>query len=200
MHIYTVPSGAMRANCYLVTQDGKDAVLIDCGGEEPLAFAREKGLRVRYVLLTHGHFDHIGGCAALQEAGAKIGCLREEEKLLSSSANLGSAMGISVPPFAVDFTFTDGEKLSLCGLEFTVIATPGHTPGGACFDCGDALFTGDTLFLESVGRTDFPGGSMQQLVASCKKLFALQGERTVYPGHDETTTLSHERAFNPWVR
>ena len=108
-------------------------------------------------------------------------------------------MGTPVPPFAVDFTFRDGEKLSLCGMEFTVIATPGHTPGGACFDCGDALFTGDTLFLESVGRTDFPGGSSEQLKKSCKKLLALEGDRTVYPGHDETTTLSHERLHNAWI-
>ena len=108
-------------------------------------------------------------------------------------------MGFPVPPFSVDFTFTDGEKLSLCGLDFTVIATPGHTPGGACFDCGDVLFTGDTLFLESVGRTDFPGGSSQQLMKSCKKLLALKGDRTVYPGHDEPTSLSHERAHNAWI-
>ena len=99
MQIYTVPCGRMLANCYLVTQDGKNAVLIDCGGKEPLAVASEKGLTVRYVLLTHGHFDHIEGCAALQAAGAKVGCLREEEKLLHSPANLASVMGFPVPPF-----------------------------------------------------------------------------------------------------
>lgn len=198
MQIITVPAGILRANSYLLTQDGKNAVLIDCGGREPLAEAERRGLTVRAVLLTHGHFDHIGGCAALQAAGARIGCSRAEEALVSSPDNLAADMGIRVPPFRIDFTFEDGEVLDLCGMRFTVIATPGHTPGGVCFLAEDALFTGDTLFCESVGRTDFPGGSAAQLRESVRRLFALPGDLPVYPGHDEPTSLAHERLYNPF--
>ena len=199
MQIYTVPAGMLRANSYIVTENGTDAVLIDCGGAQPLAFARQKGLNIRSVLLTHGHFDHIAGCAELQAAGAQIGCAAAEKSLLASPANLAAEMGVRIPAFSVDFTFQDGDELDLCGLKFTVLATPGHTPGGGCFLCGDSLFTGDTLFCESVGRTDFPGGSASQLRESVKKLLALPGNLTVYPGHDEPTTLEHERMFNPFV-
>lgn len=199
MQIYTVPAGMLRANSYIVTENGTDAVLIDCGGAQPLAFARQKGLNIRSVLLTHGHFDHIAGCAELQAAGAQIGCAEAEKSLLTSPANLAAEMGVRIPAFSVDFTFQDGDELDLCGLKFTVLATPGHTPGGVCFLCGDSLFTGDTLFCESVGRTDFPGGSTSQLRESVKKLLALPGNLTVYPGHDEPTTLEHERMFNPFV-
>lgn len=199
MQIYTVPAGMLRANSYIVTENGTDAVLIDCGGAQPLAFARQKGLNIRSVLLTHGHFDHIAGCAELQAAGAQIGCAEAEKSLITSPANLAAEMGVRIPAFSVDFTFQDGDELDLCGLKFTVLATPGHTPGGVCFLCGDSLFTGDTLFCESVGRTDFPGGSTSQLRESVKKLLALPGNLTVYPGHDEPTTLEHERMFNPFV-
>lgn len=199
MQIYTVPAGMLRANSYIITENGTDAVLIDCGGAQPLAFARQKGLNIRSVLLTHGHFDHIAGCAELQAAGAQIGCAEAEKSLLTSPANLAAEMGVRIPAFSVDFTFQDGDELDLCGLKFTVLATPGHTPGGVCFLCGDSLFTGDTLFCESVGRTDFPGGSTSQLRESVKKLLALPGNLTVYPGHDEPTTLEHERMFNPFV-
>lgn len=199
MQIYTVPAGMLRANSYIVTENGADAVLIDCGGAQPLAFARQKGLNIRSVLLTHGHFDHIAGCAELQAAGAQIGCAAAEKSLITSPANLAAEMGVRIPAFSVDFTFQDGDELDLCGLKFTVLATPGHTPGGVCFLCGDSLFTGDTLFCESVGRTDFPGGSTSQLRESVKKLLALPGNLTIYPGHDEPTTLEHERMFNPFV-
>ena len=199
MQIYTVPAGMLRANSYIVTENGTDAVLIDCGGAQPLAFARQKGLNIRSVLLTHGHFDHIAGCAELQAAGAQIGCAAAEKLLITSPANLAAEMGVRIPAFSLDFTFQDGDELDLCGLKFTVLATPGHTPGGVCFLCGDSLFTGDTLFCESVGRTDFPGGSTSQLRESVKKLLALPGNLTVYPGHDEPTTLEHERMFNPFV-
>ena len=200
MTIYTVPSGVLHANCYLLTQDGKTAVLIDCGGTEALNFAAQKGLKIEYVLLTHGHFDHIGGCAATQASGAKIGCSKDELDVINGEGNLARQMGIPVTPFTVDFTYKDGDSFELCGIPFFVIATPGHTPGGVCFLSKDTLFTGDTLFLESIGRTDFPGGSMSTLISSVKKLFAISGDKTVYPGHDETTTLDHERKYNPYAQ
>ena len=199
MKIYTVPAGVLRANSYILTEDGEHAVLIDCGGGEPLAFAGQKGLKIQTVLLTHGHFDHIGGCAEAQEAGAEIGCLSGEEKIVGTFADLASAMGVPVRPFRIDFTVRDGDTLDLCGMQFAVIAAPGHTRGGCCYLCGDALFTGDTLFCESVGRTDFPGGDAAELRRSVRKLLALEGDKTVYPGHDEPTTLSHERKCNPFA-
>ena len=125
MQIYTVPAGMLRANSYIITENGTDAVLIDCGGAQPLAFARQKGLNIRSVLLTHGHFDHIAGCAELQAAGAQIGCAEAEKSLLTSPANLAAEMGVRIPAFSVDFTFQDGDELDLCGLKFTVLATPG---------------------------------------------------------------------------
>ena len=142
MQIITVPAGPLRANSYLLTENGRDAVLIDCGGSEALAQARRRGLQVAYVLLTHGHFDHVFGCAAAQEAGAKVGCSEAERAFLEAGPDLGLAMGLSVPPFTVDFTFRDGDVLDLCGMRFAVIASPGHTPGGVCFRAGQALFTG----------------------------------------------------------
>ena len=198
MKIYTIPAGVLRANSYLLTEDGENAVCIDCGGREPLAFAGQKGLKIQYVLLTHGHFDHIGGCAAAQAAGAKIGCLTGEDKIIGTVADLAKVMGIHTEPFRIDFTVQDGDALDLCGMHFTVISTPGHTRGGCCYESGDSLFTGDTLFYESVGRTDFPGGDAGELRQSVQKLLSLEGEKTVYPGHDQPTTLSHERKYNPY--
>lgn len=198
LKVYTVPTGIMRANSYILTKDGKHAVMIDCGGKEPLAFVQSRGMEIEYVLLTHGHFDHIGGCAALQAAGAKIGCSKEEKSLVFSADNLAEEVGVRIPSFQLDFTFDDGDILKLAGMEISVIATPGHTPGGVCFLCEDKLFTGDTLFYESVGRTDFPGGSGEELHKSLLKLFKLEADYTVYPGHEEETTLEHERKYNPY--
>ena len=192
--------GDIDENCYLaVNSETNELLVIDPGAEAERIFAAIGERKPRAVLLTHGHFDHIAGCAELQAAGAQIGCAEAEKSLLTSPANLAAEMGVRIPAFSVDFTFQDGDELDLCGLKFTVLATPGHTPGGVCFLCGDSLFTGDTLFCESVGRTDFPGGSTSQLRESVKKLLALPGNLTVYPGHDEPTTLEHERMFNPFV-
>ncbi len=199
MKIYTVPAGVLRSNAYLLTENDKDAVLIDCGGLEPLRFAEEKGLTIREVLLTHGHFDHIGGCRAAQLAGARIGCSETASGLIFTSENLGRTMGVQIPSFSIDFTFRDGETLDRYGMRFVVIATPGHTPGGVCFRCGGDLFTGDTLFLESVGRTDFPGGDASLLRESVRKLLVLPEDLTVHPGHGGPTTIGHERKYNPYV-
>lgn len=198
LHVFCVPAGPLRANSYLLTADGKEAVLIDCGGAEPLAAAQARGLRIGFVLLTHGHFDHIGGCAALQRAGAKVGCAEGERALLNSADNLASLAGVPTEPFTPDLTFRGGDELDLCGLHIRVIATPGHTPGGVCFACGNSLFTGDTLFCGSVGRTDFPGGSAAALRQSVRALLAMEGDMDVYPGHDEPTTLGYERKYNPF--
>ncbi len=193
MRVEKVYPKGFAANCYLVTENGRDAVAVDPAQPRVLGRARELGFNVRYVLLTHGHFDHIGGCAALQEAGAKVGCLDIERALALGNDNMGTEFGVWVPKFSVDFTFRGGDVLDLCGISFRVLATPGHTAGSCSFLAGDALFTGDTLFAGDCGRTDLPTGSAGKLRESLKLLFGLDGDYTVYAGHGEDTTLQRER-------
>ena len=200
MQVYKIFPKGFASNCYLLTADGKTAVAIDPAQPCVLQEAEKRGLTVAYVLLTHGHFDHIGGCSALSAAGAKICCSQEEKALVLGENNMASAFGRDVPPFSIDVTFRDGEILDLCGMKIKVIATPGHTEGSVCFLCEDALFTGDTLFCGDVGRTDLPTGSAEALQQSIRKLYAMEGDYAVYPGHDEDTTLQKERMTNEWVR
>ena len=121
--------------------------------------------------------------------------------MIASSANLATLFGTTLPEFPIAFTFRDGEILSLCGLKIEVIATPGHTVGGVCFRVGNDLFTGDTLFFMSVGRTDFPTGDVQTLMRSIReRLFSLPKDCVVYPGHENKTTIAHEIEHNPYVR
>ena len=200
MQVFKIYPQGFAANSYFLTQDEKTAVVIDPAQPRIADEAKRRGLTVTHVLLTHGHFDHIGGCAALQAAGAKVGCLAKEAPLALGKNNMADYFGGHVPPFSVDFTFGDGDILSLDGMQFLVIATPGHTAGGACFCVGDHLFTGDTLFAGDIGRSDLPTGSGAQLTESVKKLYAIQGDFTVCPGHGEDTTLEYERHNNGWVR
>ena len=200
MQVFKIYPQGFAANSYFLTQDEKTAVVIDPAQPRIADEAKRRGLTVTHVLLTHGHFDHIGGCAALQAAGAKVGCLAKEAPLALGKNNMADYFGGHVPPFSVDFTFGDGDILSLDGMQFLVIATPGHTAGGACFCVGDHLFTGDTLFAGDIGRSDLPTGSGAQLTESVKKLYALQGDFTVCSGHGEDTTLEYERHNNGWVR
>lgn len=200
MQVFKIYPQGFAANSYLLTQDEKTAVVIDPAQPRIADEAKRRGLTVTHVLLTHGHFDHIGGCAALQAEGAKVGCLAKEAPLALGKNNMADYFGGHVPPFSVDFTFGDGDILSLDGMQFLVIATPGHTAGGACFCVGDHLFTGDTLFAGDIGRSDLPTGSGAQLTESVRKLYAIQGDFTVCPGHGEDTTLEYERHNNGWVR
>ena len=185
MKVDIIKVGMLETNCYIVSE-GERAVVIDPGdeAEKIAAFLDESGLKVEYIFLTHSHFDHIGALAAIKKKTCAPVAVGEKDKEF-----------IKIP---AETLLHGGETLSAAGMDFKVIATPGHTRGGVCYIACGAMFSGDTLFLESIGRSDLPGGSFEELRASVKGLFELKGDLTVYPGHGDATTLSHERACNPF--
>ncbi len=193
MQIAAVTVGAYQTNCYIVWQEGRgDCVVIDPGymPEQILEAVRQRGRSIAAILLTHGHFDHVGGVRKIaEETGCKV-YLRPEEKLLPEMMTDGQLY----------FTDSYASRLTEAGLDFTVLHTPGHTPGGVCLLCRNVLFSGDTLFAGSCGRTDFPGSDSVEMVKSLKKLGALPGDYEVLPGHGDATTLSYEREHNPYMR
>ena len=195
MKVYKIEPVGFAANSYLVTADDKTAIAIDPAQPRILNEAQKRGLNVQYVLLTHGHFDHIAGCGALFRAGAKIGCCQEEVPLVLGEDNLASTLGggLVIEPFEIGFTVTDGQTLELCGLTVQAIATPGHTAGGVCYLIGESLFTGDTLFENGYGRCDLPTGNFKALYKSLQRLCALEGNYKVYAGHGDDSTLEKER-------
>lgn len=208
LEVKKLKSYGFTCNCYILSMDGKRAVAIDPGQRQCKSEAEKLGFRVEYVLLTHGHFDHIRGCREMQEAGAKIGCYRGEEELALHN-NLGEVYGDGpVPPFRIDFTFQDGEEMEFCGIKFKVISTPGHTSCGACLlvEAPDhpnyapgLIFTGDTLFAGDVGRTDGPTGREEDLQRSLKRLCALEKDYFILPGHGGGSTLFRERTSNRYI-
>lgn len=201
LKIYRIEPYGFASNCYLLTTDGVNAVAIDPGQTRVISEAKKLGLQIKAVLLTHGHFDHVGACNALSEAGVPIYCGVEEKELALGEDSLYTIYDYPMPKFNVTATLRDGLKLTLCDIEFTVIATPGHTKGGVTFMVApNHLFTGDTLFRGSIGRADFPTADPDELFASVKKLYALDGDYIVYPGHDDNTTLDFERKYNMCVR
>lgn len=198
MKIKSMQVGELATNCYILIDEAeKKAAVIDPGDEGGRILAELKGLdaRVEYILLTHGHYDHIGAVARLREA------LPQAKVYLHKADSRGT--GFHVVPLADQVAdlqyYDDGDTLALGSLTIHVIHTPGHTPGGVTLRVGDALFTGDTLFAGSMGRSDFPGGNTQQLFASLKKLARLEGDFQVLPGHDRTTTLDRERRSNVFM-
>ena len=190
---------AFASNSYILTADGKTAVVIDPSEEGIFALCKENGLDVKCALLTHGHFDHIGGCGELSKNEVSIYCGEKEKELIFSKEYLSIFGGVSVPKFEIAGTFSGGDEVKLCGINFKVIKTPGHTAGSMTYLAGDCLFTGDTLFKGSVGRTDLPTGDFSKILESVKKLSALAGDYKVYCGHEDDTTLEEERNNNPYL-
>lgn len=205
MKITRILVGDLRANCYIIETKNKNAAAVDPGGdfERIKAFLDSNGLVLKKILLTHGHFDHIGAVAqAAKEYGAQVYIHRQDSSMLKDRIeNLADAVGgyEFIPVDKYD-TVEDGDVIKLDELEFQVIHTPGHTKGGVCYKCGNSLFTGDTLFKLSMGRTDFPGGSLEEMYDSLKRLADLEGNYDVYPGHNETSTLDFERKNNPYLK
>jgi hydroxyacylglutathione hydrolase len=204
MEMLCVPVGPLQANCYLVWDQAKKACAVDPGGE-PGRLARivdQRGLDLKAILVTHGHFDHVEGVKGLAEAtDAAVYCSAPVVPIVAGDRGCPAS---GYPIAAVDplrvKVVSDGSSFTVGSLRVKVIATPGHTPGDVTYDIEGRLFCGDLLFHRSVGRTDFPGGDFSQLLASVSKLLALyDGTTPVYPGHMQSTTLGEEAAFNPFL-
>lgn len=193
MQMESMELGLYRTNCYLLWETDQ-AVVIDPGysAERIIDRISELKLTVCAIVLTHGHFDHVGAVAELKE---KYGCpvyLSEQDSLLPKEITNG--------PIPYTNFVRDGDILRFHDVSFSVILTPGHTPGSVCLRTGNCLFTGDTLFRNSCGRTDLPGGSWKEMKDSLKRLGAIQDNLFVYPGHGDATTLNRERNQNPYLR
>ena len=195
MIINTFTAGPIDANNYLLT-DNDEAVLIDCSEAKPEVLSALKGKKLKFILLTHGHFDHVLGVNEMREkTGAKVLINKEDVVRMNESADIMRTFGVQgvETPKADDF-LNDGDTLKFGNTEIKVIATPGHTQGCVCYLIDGKLFSGDTLFKESVGRCDLPGGNFQKLSDSVKnRLFTLDDNTIVYPGHGPETTIGHEK-------
>ena len=192
MKIITIPLGSYQTNCYILAE-GDRCLVIDPGEEadKVLGFLEKQGLTLEAILLTHGHFDHVG---AVKTLAAETDCrvyLCQEELALPGAMTAG-------PLFYTDF-YKEGDRLTLAGLSFEVLHTPGHTPGSVCLRFDEHLFSGDTLFAGSCGRTDFPGSSPRDMVCSLSRLAKLEDHLRVYPGHGSSTTIGEEKRYNPYL-
>lgn len=206
LKIGRIVMGMCQTNCYFVYEEGKDRVLLfDPADKGSYIYSalKDRGFTVGAILLTHGHFDHIWGVEEIRElSGAKVYAYEKEKELCEdASLNVSKGAGRACVVKADQYV-KDGGEITEAGITCRLLATPGHTSGSCCyyFEADKILISGDTLFQESVGRTDLPTGSMGTLVRSVKdKLFPLPDEVKVYPGHGEATTIGHEKKYNPFL-
>lgn len=206
--IRTLMVGPLEVNCYILADpETKEAFVIDPGGnaEEIMRVVEADGLKVKYIVNTHGHFDHVGADGTLRNAfaGSELAIHRLDTELLSEAHDHGVIFGAKLKPQpAPDTLLEDGAVLRAGSLSLRVIHTPGHTRGGVCLfeEKEGLLFTGDTLFAGSVGRTDFPGGSFEDLIGSIlNKVLPLGDEVKVFPGHGPSSTIAREKGTNPFI-
>ncbi|MBI4727031.1 MBL fold metallo-hydrolase [candidate division TA06 bacterium] len=204
-----VAKGLVETNCYIAAcPETQETAVIDPGAfsqkevQTILDIIKQHDLSVKYIINTHGHIDHIAGNRALlKETGAKLCIHAHDSEMLASARHNGSEMfGMSLVSPPPDRLLTDGDVIMLGRLEIKVLHTPGHTPGGICLLFDGTLFSGDTLFAGSVGRTDLPGGSETEIIRSIKeRLMALPNATSVRPGHGPRTTIGKEREENPFL-
>ena len=202
MEILVIPVGYLQENCY-IAYDDKVAVVIDPGdeGQKLVEAIRNRGLDIRYILLTHGHFDHTGAVMEIKnEFGAKL-CVSGEDAEMLTDPQLSLAMRQRWKPedISIDLLLSDGDVIEAGKMRFEVIATPGHSKGSVTYRCENVLFTGDTLFQGDCGRTDLYGGSYEQIKASLRRLADLEGDYQVLPGHGPDSTLEEERLHNMYM-
>ena len=195
MEVRTFPVGSYQTNCYLAWGEGSETCILIDPGYEPeylLEQVRLQRKSLEAILLTHGHFDHVGGVKQIaEETGCKV-YICPEELLMPPRFTAG--------PIPYTDTYGEGDTLQLAGLSLQVLKTPGHTQGSICLLCGDVLFSGDTLFAGTCGRTDLPGGDHKTILDSLHRLAGLEGDLRVLPGHGSASTLETERKTNPFMQ
>ncbi len=204
MRIERLIVGPLQANCYIVWDEKTlEAIVIDPGDEPDriMEFIREKQLRVKYLLCTHGHFDHVGALPELKrETGAIVTIHEQEKEIYDGATDMAAFFGYDMERLpVVDLFVKDGDKITVGDTEFTVMNTPGHSPGSISLYGNGVIFTGDTVFQGSVGRTDFYGGSIEKLKESFKKIMSLEPSTRILSGHGPETTVERERIENFFI-
>lgn len=209
MYIKKLPTGVFCANCYILCDEkSKDGAVIDVGDctEELLSEIKRAGIEnLKYILCTHGHFDHISGIPVLKkeyENALVVTGKNDAELLFDTEKSLAEAFGFFQQKFYADKTVEDGDVLSLGETKLRVLETPGHSPGGVCYVCDKekVVFSGDTLFRYSIGRTDMWGSDYTTLLNSLDRLMLLDDTFKVFPGHNQETTIGNERENNRYIR
>lgn len=206
MEIERFVLGPFQTNTFLVTcPTSKTGIIIDpAENSDRVAFEIEKlQIRLKYILLTHGHVDHIGGVAWLKhEYHAEVLLHEADLPVIQTASAYSQSLGLPAPAhFTHDKLVREDDIISTGSIEFRVLHTPGHTPGGVCYVNSDFIFAGDTLFAQSIGRTDLPGGNYDQIISSIKdKLLTLPDHIQVFPGHGPATTIGNEKMFNPFLQ
>jgi len=204
MKIKTITVGPIQSNCYIAYDEKSlDAIVID-PGEEPgkiMGEIDENHLKVHYIVCTHGHFDHIGAVAEVKKkTGAKVAINKKDIEIYKHAGELAASWGFHIEqPSEPDLLLGDGDEIVVGSLRFRVLVTPGHSPGGICLHGQGVLFSGDTIFAGSVGRTDLYGGDMAELKKSFVRLISLPSDTKIFPGHGSSSTIREEKATNFFI-